>query len=97
MLSISFLKKKSRKKSPPPSSKNHAAFRLLRDMGYSVRNIRGSLPKLTGISQPEAARIAGIPRGVVSQVITGYRHKRSYQEAVAKVYQIPVSELFAED
>jgi DNA-binding XRE family transcriptional regulator len=57
------------------SNRNQMAVIYLKNLGYPIANIRKSLHKLTGISQPEMARKIGISRQSITKYIEGRRDK----------------------
>ena len=74
--------------------RNLKAFRYLRDLGYPIPNIRRGLHKITGISQPDMARILGVSRQNITLHINGNHDKPYIQEGIALIWQIPRGELF---
>lgn len=80
----------------PVNGKNHLAVIQLRLLGFPLVNIRKSLHKLTGITQPEMARTIGMSRQTVTMTVQSNRSKPEVQQKIADVFGIPVNELFAE-
>ena len=74
--------------------RNQTAVEILKELDYDLPRIRVALHKLTGISQPDMARMVGVSRQVITHHIAGRRHTPEVQEAIAKVWQVPTEELF---
>jgi len=75
-------------------SKNARALQTLKDLGYSLTNIRLCFSKLTGISQPAIAEELKISRQNVTLHLGGYRSNRLIQAKIAELYEVPVEEFF---
>ena len=75
-------------------SQNEMAVEQLKLLGYPMVRIRKALHKLTGISQPEIARAAGVSRQGVTAAVNGLRGNRDLQERIAGIYQVPVDLIF---
>lgn len=75
-------------------SQNHLAVIQLKLLGYSIENIRKALPKLTGIEHKDAAKIVETSRQNITHHIGGNRKNPEIQANIAKVYNVPVEELF---
>ena len=61
-----------------------AAVVLLQQLGFPMANIRKSLHKLTGISQPDMARLIGTSRQNITGHMEGWRKTRTVQEGIAQ-------------
>jgi hypothetical protein len=75
-------------------SRNHLAVIQLKLLGYPIKNIRKALPKLTDIEHKDAAKIAKTSRESITQHIGGKRKNPEIQANIAKIYKVPVEELF---
>lgn len=75
-------------------SRHHMAVAQLKLIGYPLPNIRLSLHKLTGITQPMIAKTIGVPRLNVTNHMAGSRKNRDTQAKIAGVFDIPADVLF---
>ena len=75
-------------------SRNHMAVVQLSLLGFPLSNIRLSLHKLTGITQPMIARTIGVYRLKVTNHMAGNWKNRDTQAKIAGVFDIPVDVLF---
>jgi len=75
-------------------SRNHLAVIQLKLLGYSIKNIRKALPKLTGIEHKDAAKYAEKSRECITKYIAGRGTNPEIQAKIAEVYNVPVEELF---
>ena len=73
---------------------NVLALHQLKILGYPLVNIRKAFHKLTGIGQPELAKMLGESRQNITLHIGGIRSKRAIQEGIAEIYHVPVEEFF---
>ena len=73
---------------------NVLALHHLKSLGYPLVNIRRSFHKLTGIGQPELAKLLGESRQNITLHISGARSKRAIQEGIAEIYHVPAEEFF---
>ena len=73
---------------------NAIALYKLKELGYPLMNIRKAFHKLTGIGQPELAKMLGESRQNITLHIGGIRTKRAIQEGIAEIYHVPVEEFF---
>ena len=73
---------------------NVLALHHLKSLGYLLVNIRKAFHKLTGIGQPELAKMLGESRQNITLHISGARSKRAIQEGIAKIYHVPAEEFF---
>lgn len=73
---------------------NHMAVLQLQLLGFPLPNIRISLHKLTGISQPYVAETIETSRINVTHHMAGRRTHRDIQDKIAKVFEIPAEVLF---
>ncbi len=78
----------------PVNGKNHIAVIQLKLLGFPLNNIRKALHKLTGVTQPEMARIIGKSRQTVTITIDGERGNPDIQGRIADIWSIPVQDLF---
>ena len=76
------------------SNRNERAVIHLKHLGYPMPNIRKSLHKLTGLTQPEIARRIGMSRQTVTHAIEGLRCNPKVRSAIAEIWDIPVDVLF---
>ncbi|HEA67968.1 MAG TPA: XRE family transcriptional regulator [Desulfobacterales bacterium] len=76
------------------NTKNHSAVIQLKLLDFPLPNIRKSLHKLTGISQPDMAQSVNTSRQNITHIIDGRRQTPKLQKAIADIYGIPVDELF---
>ncbi len=77
-------------------SANHMAVIQLKILGYPIANIRKSLHKLTGITQPTVAEKINRSRQTVTIAMeTGGRNEQ-IRQAIAEVFDVPVYELFSD-
>lgn len=74
--------------------RNINAIIYLKDLGYPLSRIRVSLHKLTGITQPDMARMIGVDRITITHTIAGIRKNPEIQDAIARIWQVPREELF---
>ena len=74
--------------------KNAIALHELKKLHYPLVNIRKCFSKLTGISQPDLARMIGTSRQNITLHIDGRRETREIQERIAEAYQVPAEEFF---
>lgn len=77
---------------------NHLAVIQLRLLGYPIKNIRQSLHKLTGQTQPDVARKLGLSRQCVTHYMSGRRGRQNrYTEThkdIAEIFGVPTDMLF---
>ena len=76
------------------SAKNLRAVKVLGKIGYPQSNILKSLPKLTGLSQPECARRIGVTRQAVTRIMNMDLTTPRLRELVACAYGLPVEVMF---
>jgi len=74
--------------------KNQKAAIQLKLSDYSLVNIRKSLHKLTGITQPEMAEKIDCSRSQITIHIEGIKATPEVQSRSEEIWQIPVEELF---
>ena len=74
--------------------KNHMAVIQLKLLGFPLANIRKSLHKLTGITQPKMAVLVETSRQNITHHIDGKRSHFDIQEKIAATWKIPVDDLF---
>jgi len=70
------------------------AIAQLKLLGFPLVNIRKSLHKLTGITQPEIARSLKVSRQTITKTINGERTNPDIQNAIAAIYGVDAKELF---
>jgi len=75
---------------------NTEAVKVLKKLGYPLNNIRKALHKLTGVSQPDMARLIGKSRQNITLTINGNRKNSETQQQIAEIWQIPKETLFKE-
>ncbi len=75
-------------------NQNTQAVKALKELGYPLNNIRKALHKLTGVSQPDMARLIGKTRQSVTLTINGDRESSKTQQQIAKIWHVPVETLF---
>ncbi len=75
-------------------TQNHKAVIQLKLLGFPLVNIRKSMSKLTGISQPNIAERIGTSRQNITSHVKGRSHNPETQEKIAEVWQVPAHELF---
>lgn len=73
---------------------NAEAVKTLKKLGYPLINIRKALPKLTGISQPQMAKMVNTSRPSITLTINGERTSTAMQTKIADIWQVPVDQLF---
>jgi len=73
---------------------NVLALHQLKALGYPLVNIRRSFHKLTGIGQPELAKLLGESRQNITLHISGARSNPVVQEGIAEIYHVPAEEFF---
>ena len=73
---------------------NAIALYKLKELGYPLVNIRRSFHKLTGIGQPELAKLLGESRQNITLHISGARSNPVVQEGIAEIYHVPAEEFF---
>jgi len=74
--------------------KNILAIHHLLALGFPLPNVRKAMHKLTGVGQPDMAKELGVSRQNITLHIDGLRSKRSIQEGIADIWQVPVEMLF---
>ena len=77
--------------------KNHVAVMQLRLLGYPLANIRKSMHKLTGLTQPDMARRIGCSRSQITLHIEGRRENPEVQSRIAEIYEVPKDILFKDN
>lgn len=70
------------------------AVKCLKEIGFDLARIRKVLPALTGISHPMAAEILGVSRQSVTSTMNAARENGRMQARLARVYGVPVHEIF---
>ena len=88
-MKIPFFPKKINKK-----TRNQQAVEALLKLGFPLKNIRYSLPSLTGINHTEAAKKIGKARPSISNTMYGYLESPTIRRALAEIYQVPREVLF---
>ena len=78
-------------------TQNHMAVELLKLTGFPLPNIRLSLHKLTGITQPKIADTIGTPRLNVTNHMSGIRNNKEIQNKIADIFEIPTEVLFEDN
>ncbi len=78
-------------------TQNHMAVELLKLTGYPLPNIRLSLHKLTGITQPMIAKTIDTPRLNVTNHMSGIRNNKDIQDKIAEIFNIPTEVLFGDN
>ena len=78
------------------SNKNNMAIVLLKRLGYPLPNIRKSMHKLTGITQPEIAKRLKVTRANITQHIDGSRDNPKIQEGIADIFRVQSEEFFSD-
>lgn len=78
-------------------TKNHMAVAQLRLLGFPLPNIRLSLHKLTGITQPKIAKTIETPRLNVTNHMSGIRNSKDIQNKIAGIFEIPAEVLFEDN
>ena len=78
------------------NTKNTQVAKFLQAQGFDPKSVRHAIIALTGISQTEAARRAGIARIVVTNAINYERRNPEKLARVAEVYEVPVPIFFPE-
>lgn len=78
------------------TNRNLMAVQVLSAIGFEHINILKALPKLTGLTHPEAARRVGCTRQAVTHTMNCIRVNRDLQEKLADTYGVPVDILFPE-
>jgi len=78
-------------------SKTHRAIIQLKKIGYPMPNIRKSLHKLTGISQPDIAKEVGLTRMSITKYMDGDRHDLETKKKIADIFRVPVNVIFPEN
>lgn len=73
---------------------NTRAVEALKDLGYPLINIRKAMHKLTGVSQPDMARLLGKSRQNITMTINGDRSNPELQRGIADIWAVPVDSLF---
>lgn len=75
--------------------RNQITVKFLKECGFSLPKIRLALHRLTGITQPEMARMIGVSRQVVTHYVSGRSWQNvEIQEAIAKIWQVEREDLF---
>ncbi len=72
----------------------HNAVKCLKEIGFDLIRIRKALPALTGITHPRAAEILGVSRQSVTSTMNAARENVHMQARLARVYGVPVHEIF---
>lgn len=78
------------------SSNNNVVIVMLKQLGYPLPNIRKSMHKLTGISQPEIARRLNVSRENITQHINGRRGNPQIQKAISDIFHVQSDEFFSD-
>ena len=78
------------------SDRNTLAVKQLNALGYRMPEIRKALHRLTGITQPDMAKLFDVSRGTITAVIDGRVRNSKYQEAISALWGIPIEDLFPE-
>lgn len=76
------------------NDQNIKAVETLKKLNYPLPNIRRAMHKLTGISQPDMAKILNISRQTITLTISGDRANSEIQKQIAEIWQVPVDQLF---